>query len=440
MLALGLAACSELQPVPLQDTSALLNAPDAFSAQPHLKTQITDSLLDLFNDAVLRAAVAQALENNLDVLQSAKQLELAGIDLTTTAADAWPQLSGNVNASRASTSGDSVSPSLDVQWEVDIWGRQSDRRSSARADQQAQLARHDAMRASIAAQMMQAWFNAVTARRQENLESKRLIVLQTSAENTRANYRSGIGALEDLSAIERDVALSKAALALNTGQSHDATRAVEVLMGQYPDNDLAIPDHLPTLLSAPAAGVPLTVLTNRPDMRAAWQDVVAANKRISVSQKELLPQISITGQFGSTSADFGALSHGASIWSLASALTVPIFQAGRLKANITASKNRADQAILTYLKTALTAFAEVERGLEQERLLAQREAQLAAAVTHARATETTTETRYRAGLVDILSLLSARNAVFDIQSQLLALRNERLQNRVALGLALGTGV
>ncbi|KPD10615.1 efflux transporter outer membrane subunit [Phaeobacter sp. 11ANDIMAR09] len=417
-----------------------MNAPAEFSNRASLNSQITDTLLDLFDDAALRAAVTQALENNLDVLLSAKQLELAGIDLNTTKADAWPQLSGNVNASRANQAGDSLSPALDVQWEVDIWGRQSDRRFAARADQQAQIARHDAMRASTAAQLMQAWFDAVTAHKQQTLEGQRLKVLQASAQNARENYRSGIGALEDLSAIERDVALSKAALALNTGQSHDAVRGVEILLGQYPDNDLAVPAYLPRLLPAPAAGVPLTVLTNRPDMRAAWQDVVAANKRISVSQKDLLPQISITGQFGSTSSDFGALSHGATIWSLASALTVPIFQAGRLKANIASSKNRADQAVLTYLQTALTAFAEVERGLEQEHILARRETQLAAAVTHARAAETTTETRYRAGLVDILSLLSARNAVFDIQSQLWALRNARLQNRVALGLALGTGV
>ena len=268
----------------------------------------------------------------------------------------------------------------------------------------------------------------------------RLKVLRTSADNTRANFRSGIGTLDDLSAIERDVALSEAALALNEGQVRDAVRAVELLLGQYPDNDLAIPSRLPRLKAAPAPGLPLAVLSERPDLQAAWKAAVAANRRIAVSQKELLPQISLTGQFGSASNDFSALSQGATVWSLASALTAPIFEAGRRKASIEASRNRADQALITYLQTALIAFSEVEHGLDQERVLARRAARLAVAVTHARATETTFETRYRAGLSTILDLLSAQNAVFDIQSQLLAVRNERLKNRVALGLALGKGV
>ena len=134
-------------------------------------------------------------------------------------------------------------------------------------------------------------------------------------------------------------------------------RTVELLLGQYPDNDLAIPARLPRLKAPPTPSLPLSVLTERPDMQAAWQDAVAANRRIAVSQKELLPQISLTGQFGSTSNDFSALSHGATVWSLATALTAPIFEAGRRKANIEASKNRADQALITYLQTALAAFS-----------------------------------------------------------------------------------
>ena len=440
LLGFGLAACSALEPVELAPAEQVLQAPGQFTGADGLQAQVTGNLLELFADPVLRAAVAEALDSNPDILQGAKQLELAGFDLTTARADAWPQVSGNLAASRGDPAGESVSPTLDVSWEIDIWGRQADRRRAARADRAAQAARYEATRVSVAAQMMQAWFTAIEARQQQQVEAQRLKGLRAQAENIRANYRSGIGSLDDLSAIERDVALSEASLAQRRGQYNDAVRAVELLLGQYPDNDLAIPSHLPRLTATPAPGVPLAVLAARPDMRAAWQDAVAANKRIAVSQKELLPQISLTGQFGSTSADFSALSHGATVWSLASSLTAPIFEAGRRKANVEASKTRADQALLTYLQTALTAFNEVEQALDQERLLALREARLAEAVTHARATETTIETRYRAGLAGILDLLSAQNAVFDIQSQLLAVRGERLRNRVALGLALGKGV
>ncbi|WP_194287214.1 TolC family protein [Tritonibacter aquimaris] len=440
LVASCLTACSALEPVALPSAPEVLKAPEQFSTPAQDDGQITRGLLDLFDDPVLRATVIQAQSDNLDLKQSAKRLELAGIDLATTAADAWPRLSGAVNANRGSAAGESLAPTLDVQWEVDLWGRQADRRRVSFASRAAEVARHQALQDSIAGQLMQAWFDAVAAKQQQRLEARRVKLLRSSAENTRANYRAGIGTLDDLSAIERDVALSQAALALREGQTHDAVRRVELLLGQYPDNSLEIPARLPRLKSSPKPGLPLAVMVARPDMKAAWQEAVAANRRISVSQKDLLPQISLTGQFGSVSNDFSTLSHGATVWSLASSLTAPIFEAGRRRANIEASKRRADQALITYLQTALIAFSEVERALDQERILARREARLRAAVTHARATEATFETRYRAGLSTILDLLSARNAVFDIQSQLLEVRNARLKNRVALGLALGKGV
>ncbi|WP_293573701.1 TolC family protein [Phaeobacter sp.] len=435
-----LAACSALEPVELPSAPSVLNMPAAFSTSASTNAPISQGLLDLFDDPLLTAAVSEALSGNLDLRQSAKRLELAGIDLASITAERVPQLSGDINASRGNLSGETVAPTLNVQWEIDLWGRQADQRRAARADQTAEGFRHQAMRDSVAAQVMQAWFDATEARQQYQLERRRLKVLQRSADNTRANFRAGIGALEDLSAIDRDVALSEARLAENQGRAHDAVRRVEVLLGQYPDNDLAVPGTLPRLRATPAPGVPLSVLGARPDMQAAWQDAVAANSRIAVSQKELLPQISLTGQFGSTSRDFSALSQGATVWSLASALTVPIFEAGRRRAAIEASKTRADRAMISYLQTAVLAFSEVEQALDQESLLARRETQLVAAVAHARATEGVFETRYRAGLATILDLLSARSAVFDIQSQLLSVRKDRLNNRVALGLALGKGV
>ena len=108
--AVSLTACTALEPVELPPSKEVLNAPAQFSSPAAAGNQITESLLDLFNDQVLRAAITQALSGNLDIRQSAKRLELAGIDVTTTGTDAWPQLSGNVNASRGSAAGESISP------------------------------------------------------------------------------------------------------------------------------------------------------------------------------------------------------------------------------------------------------------------------------------------------------------------------------------------
>ena len=145
----SLTACSALEPVALPSSQEVLNAPETFSTPVPAGGQITGSLLDLFDDPVLRAAVNQSLSGSLDLRQSAKRLELAGIDLTTTTADAWPQLSGNVNASRSRGAVESLSPTLDVQWEVDLWGRLADSRRASRADRAAETSRHQALQASV---------------------------------------------------------------------------------------------------------------------------------------------------------------------------------------------------------------------------------------------------------------------------------------------------
>ncbi|MTH97190.1 efflux transporter outer membrane subunit [Roseibium sp. RKSG952] len=442
-LTLVLTGCAEFAPPPDRNAQAVLQPPAQFAAGQSGPTALIKGMNDLFDDAQLTGIVNRALKNNPDVQLAARQMELAGFNARIVGASLSPSVSGSFNTTRTGGSGPTGGtsrPSLDVSWEADVWGRLRDSRSAARLDASAEADQLQAVRASIAAQVMQSWFEYARASQAVSLESSRLAALKQREEFVRRDYRAGVGSLDDLSAIRRDVALSQEVLLANQGTRNEAARVLELLLGEYPDAMIKGAPRLPRIGAAPRAGVPASVLTNRPDLRAAWSRVEAADKRISVAQKDLLPQISLTGSLGSTTSDFSDLLSGATIWTLAGQLTAPVFDGSRRKTEILASRNRADQAWITYLQTALRAFSEVEQALDQERLLRGREAELRKAVEHARTTADLFETRYQAGLTSILELLNAQNAVFDIRGQLLAVRSARLSNRVTLALALGKEV
>ncbi len=440
-----LSSCAAL-PDSVAERSAVsvLSVPQGFQFAQSENSHIIAGLMELFDDQVLSTLVGRSLDHNLDIQLAAKQLEEAGFNADAELGKLLPKVTGNIATNRAQGAegkpGGTYSPSLDVSWEVDIWGKVRDQRGVSDVTALAQVENYRAARDSIAAQVMQGWFDVVTTKRLLDLEKSRLSNLRKSAENSRRNYRSGLGELNDLAAVERDIAQTQVTVTSSIDNHNTAVRSLQVLTGQYPSGYLTSDYKMPALLSPPTAGVPAALLTQRPDLRRAWQDVIAADKSVQVAHKEMFPSLNLTGSFGTQSSDFSELLSAPTIWSLASQLSVPLFNAGQLKNNMNAAQSRAEQAWVRYLQTALLAFQEVEQALDRETLFADQEKQQANAVNYAEKTADIFEDRYRNGFVSILEYLNAQNTVFDSKAQLLDIRNQRLKNRVALALALGKGV
>lgn len=421
-----------------------LSVPQDFQTQQKKDTRIVDGLMEVFGDKTLEHLVQQAQKQNLDILLAEHRLQEAGFNTKAEGAFLYPRLTSSLTSNRAQGSqgapSGSYSPSLDASWEVDLWGKLKDGRSAAEATEQVQLEDLQAVRNSVAAQVMQAWFDVVTTYQLTAIEETRLENLQTSAENSHMNYRAGLTGLEDLSAIKRDIAQTKATIISRQSDHNDAKRVLHVLMGQYPVGDVPYDYKMPALIAPPHAGIPAEILTKRPDLRSAWQGLVAADHRVNVAHKEMFPSLNLTGSFGAQSGSFSNLLSGATIWSLASSFTAPLFNAGELRSKKKAAQSRAEQAWIQYLQIALRAFQEVEQSLDQENLLAAQEKRQHETVLYADETAKVFEDRYRNGLVSILDYLNAQNAVFDNRIQLLNIRNMRLKNRIALALAVGEGV
>ena len=186
------------------------------------------------------------------------------------------------------------------------------------------------------------------------------------------------------------------------------------------------------------AGLPAALLQRRPDLIAAERQLAAADREYLASKKEFLPQISLTASGGTSSQEFGNLLDGDfSVWTLAGNLTQPIFQGGRILANIDRNAALRDQAVANYRDIALRAFLEVETTLAAERILRDEQDKLTIAADEATKTEALAWERYRSGIGDFLSALDAQRTADAARGRRIRAANLLLQNRIDLYLALG---
>lgn len=443
--ALGLiliTSCAQMPPS--LSGQAALALPARYDASPYPTTQVSGTLLTLFDNAHLREVTQRALANNPQIAGSAARLSEVGFNLESTRAPLFPFLSGSA-AKGANTPAppnpNRVRLNLDVSWEVDVWGRIRSAAVAAECDRDAAAADLANVRQSIAAQTMQAWFNTVAANRQLGLAQRREEVLAATERLVLRRFEAGTSSLADLELTRSDYENAKADLENRIDDRDRAVRALKVFMGDYPDQNLAGATNWPELRGTVPAGVPSDILRKRPDIDAAYQRIRATDARIQVAHANLFPSFSLTASAGRSGTKLSDLtSAGSNTASLFAQLTGPIFDAGQLRAELGASGKRAEQALQDYRGVVLIALREVEDALSSESYLAREEASRIAALSAAQRSEKRTKRDYEAGLTDLLNLLEVQRRVFTTEEQTINLHATRLNNRVSLALALGKAI
>ncbi|MEO1576672.1 MAG: TolC family protein, partial [Pseudomonadota bacterium] len=217
-----------------------------------------------------------------------------------------------------------------------------------------------------------------------------------------------------------------------------ARRALEVLVGRYPANALTVRADLPAVPAIPAAGLPSALLERRPDLVAAEYDVASAFSNIGAVRATRLPTFNLSGSLETQALTLGdALDPGNGLWSLATSLLGPLFDAGLRRAQIDEASAAQRQAINAYAQAALTAFQDVENSLDQNRVVAERvEALTRAAAAQNRAFDLAT-IRYEAGETPLLDVFVVQANTLSSDSALVTARREQLDEWVTLSLALG---
>ncbi|MGY8686591.1 MAG: efflux transporter outer membrane subunit [Verrucomicrobiales bacterium] len=437
---LSLTACQSL--APWSDNTSI-ELPKAYVADEEPSLEVKQSLLQLFSNKELREVVESALTNNPDLLASRARLEELGFNLRKTKGALFPSLSVNSSSSRSKSIAvprtTSHNVSLDARWEVDVWGRIRSNVAAVSADRASALSDHQSASQSLAAQVMQAWFQLVSAEKSLGLSQRRVDSFESTAQLVQRRFELGQASLGQLKLAKTDVENSRADFEASRNQRDMASRQVRVLMGGYPDESLSTTSW-PSLENTVAAGLPSDLLRKRPDIVAAYQDIRAADARVQVAHADLFPSFTLTASGGRQTNTLSDLANSNfNYWNLIGNLSAPIFEAGQRRAELGAAGKRAEQAYRRYQSVVLNALREVEDALGSEQYLAREESARLAAFREAQAAFDRTRRDYEAGITDLLSLLETQRGVFNTEQQTIKLRASRLNNRVALALALGKG-
>ena len=196
---------------------------------------------------------------------------------------------------------------------------------------------------------------------------------------------------------------------------------------------------MPAPASLPA-GIPGELVARRPDLASAERRLAASGELVTVARRARYPSISLTASGGTATQALGDLLDGNfSVWSLVGGLVQPLFQGGRIRANIARAEAVEDEGLNGFVSRVLLAYLEVERALAAEQFLAEQERALLDSSEQSKAAERLADDRYRTGLEDYITVLESQRRSFEAESSLIALRQSRLDNRVDLYLSLGGG-
>lgn len=258
---------------------------------------------------------------------------------------------------------------LNVAYEVDLWGRLRSASNAARAELLASEANRETVRIALATEVVRAYFALVAFDAQVSATRRSLALREEGL--ALQNVRRDAGLINEfaLRQLEGEVAAARAQLPALEANRTALELALAVLLGRSPRAIMEGAVERRAAQGEPAApvvpeGLPSDLLLRRPDVASAEQVLIANNARISEARAALFPRIGLSGYLGSESTALSDLFSGpASIWSLGFAVAQPIFQGGRLFAEVDAVKARERQAVAQYQKTLQEAFREVRQAL-----------------------------------------------------------------------------
>jgi len=470
-LAVLLGACSSMAPtyerpaapVPATWPTGAAYAPAAAEADAAKTAAANIPWQQFVQDDRLRQVIAQALAHSRDLRKTVANIESARAQYWGQRAALLPTVNAGVSGTRARSvaatgtgtgtengSGtvqtQTTSANLSVSsYEIDLFGRV---RSLSDAALETYLATEEAGRAariSLIAETASAWLALGADRSKLALAQQTLESAQRSMAVTQKRRDAGVASRVDVSQAETVYQQARADLASTTTAIAQDRNALELLAGS-PVADALLPTALPAADGAALADVPAglssDVLLSRPDVLQAEHQLKSANANIGAARAAFFPKLSLTAAGGVASTALASLfSGGASmVWSLAPAVTLPLFDGGANQANLAYTQAQQSLYVSTYELAVQTAFREVADALARRGTVAEQLSAQAALVDAAADSHRLAHARYTSGVDTFLNALDAQRTLYTAQQALLSVQVSALDNRVTLYRVLGGGV
>jgi multidrug efflux system outer membrane protein len=443
-LPLALAGCMSLAPKyerPAAPVAASFPAPGANGEAP---AEI--GWQRFFTDQRLRQLIELALANNRDLRVAVANIEQARAQFQIRRADQLPSVNVGLTGNRVPGENDSIKSTytgglLVSAFELDLFGRVRNLSAAAQAQFLATEEARKGVHISLVASVANAYLALLADEELLALTQQTLDARNESLKLTQLKFDNGVVSKLDLQQAQSLVESARVVLAQQQRQRAQDGNVLVLLVGQpLPDSLSPAATLAQTALPELPAGLPSDLLTVRPDIRAAEQQLIGANANIGAARAAFFPRISLTGSAGSASSELSGLFKGGSFgWTFAPQAILPIFDYGRNSANLGSARAGRDIAVAQYEKSIQVAFREVADALAGqatygEQLRAQR------AVADAENERfKLSDLRYRNGAASYLDLLDAQRSLFSAQQAAVQANLARLQNQVTLYRVLGGG-
>jgi NodT family efflux transporter outer membrane factor (OMF) lipoprotein len=405
--------------------------------------KISTGWVSEFPDAGLKRSVNEALEHNRSLKAAAARLREAKEETIIARARQLPTLDAGTRGGTSDGPDFSRIQSYDLNlaasWEPDLWGRLRDLTRAAEADERAAIEDFRGARLSLAANAAKSYVNLISAEQEVDLAVFTLESFQKNLRIIERTYKAtGEGAL-DIQFARTNVSSAERTLEARKLDRDNAARSLEVLQGRYPGGQSRAAKTLPDLPGSVPAGIPASMIERRPDLAAARARIFASAQRADAARKSLLPDFSLSGTGGAAGARLSdLLKPDFLIANITARVDQMIFDGGALAANARGALASNDRLVSEYAQLALDAFREVEATLAADRSLGIQEKFLKSEVEQASLAEKQAERDYAEGInPNILSVLEAQRRANNARAAIIRLRNQRLQNRFDLHLALG---
>lgn len=411
---------------------------------PATESSLADvKCFDLFSDPVLRGLIDEALRNGADMRIAAARVEQARARYGIAGAARFPDVDYQLRTGygrQNGTTGAALAANVGAGWEIDLWGRIRHLNEAARAQYLASEEGRRSVQLALVAEVAAAYFDL------RELDAELDITRRTAAGFTNTldlfqrRLRGGTASALETTRAEALLANASAQIPLLEREIVATENQLNVLLGRMPGpiargaslSEQPLPPEIP-------AGLPATLLLRRPDVRAAEQQLIAANANIGVAEAAFYPSLSLTGLLGVQSSELSELFGAGRTWSIQAGLLGPIFNAGRLRNQRRIAVAEFDIARVQYEQSITEALSDVSTSLVTLQKLAEAEAQRQRAVRVNQEAVRLVTLRYDSGLSAYFEVLDAMQQLFAAESALARTRRDRLFALVQFYRALGGG-
>jgi NodT family efflux transporter outer membrane factor (OMF) lipoprotein len=414
-----------------------------------------------FNDALLDSLVERAVKSNLDLFVAEARIREARAVVGATGADLWPSLDVSGSISRIRTSenalglgrlaqqgGGNLEQNLfrtgfDSNWEIDVFGGTRRRVEAAEALLDASEEERRSVLVTLLGDVAKNYIDVRGLQRRLAVAQENLKAQQETLRLTKIRFDAGIASDLEVAQAEGLAQTTAAQIPLLESALKQTVYRLDVLLGAQPGmlwSELARESPIPALPPQARVGMPVELLRRRPDIRSAERQLAAATAQVGAATADLYPKFSLTGAFGLQSVSASDWFTGRSrFWSIGPTISWPVFDAGRIRANIEIRNAQQEQSLRLYEKSVLTALGEVESALVNYSKEQSRYRSLLEAVSANRRAMQMADDLYTQGLVTFLSVLDAQRTLYSSESDLAQSEANMASNLVALYKALGGG-